>query len=93
MADLLETPKKRGTAAGFDPGAFSREGGIGLPSMDDLEPSNAPDVPAIPKKPFSGGAGSTPQNPPAPAGPRPFSPRPAGDGQKPGNPGEDDDHK
>ena len=93
MADLLETPKKRGTAAGFDPGAFSREGGIGLPSMDDLEPSNAPDVPAIPKKPFSGGTGSTPQNPLAPAGPRPFSPRPAGDGQKHGKPDEDDDNK
>ncbi|HQG27559.1 MAG TPA: tetratricopeptide repeat protein, partial [Candidatus Ozemobacteraceae bacterium] len=94
MADLFETPKKKGAPAGFDPGAFSREGGIGLPSMDDLKPANAPDAPAAPekpKKPFSGTSGSTPPNPPAPAGPRPFSPRPSAEGQKPGKPGEDDD--
>ncbi len=96
MADLLEPAKKGGAPAGFDPGAFSREGGIGLPSMDDLQPVSPPDAPAAPekpKKPFSGTSGSSPQNPPAPTGPRPFSPRPSGDGQQPGGSGDNEEDK
>lgn len=86
MADLLETPKKGGAPSDFDPGAFSREGGIGLPSMDDLEPTNAhgaPAAPEKPKKPFSGTAGSSPQNQPPAGGPRPFMPRSPDTGSHP----------
>lgn len=99
MSELLGQPKSGNEAANFDPGAFAREGGIGLPSMADLvslKDPESPDAPAAPEKPrapFSAPTGkSTQQKPPSqPTGSRPFTPGSPSEPPRPKKPGSEDD--
>lgn len=59
--ELPGQPKRGKDTSDFDPEAFARDGGIGLPPMKDLDPSedsDAFDIPEKPRAPLPGKRGS-----------------------------------